>query len=265
MNAFILVGGVALTAALFIHGRRYVAQRREAFIRHAELPKGLFERLQKRHPDLSLKDCQLVAHGLRQFFLAHLKSGRRFVSMPSQVVDDLWHEYILYTKNYDRFCRQAFGRFLHHTPAVVLGRAQQGNAGLRRCWWYACKEENINPRAATRLPLLFALDSKLGIPGDFATSRIASRCGARTSPAPMQPWGRPIAAPTSPILRSTARSMGLVMPVAAGMARRIPGLPTPRRTVRAGPTVVVAVAAAAVTERQNPTAMPSRRGSLAAT
>lgn len=167
MNAFLLVGGAALATALVFYGRRYVAQRREDFIRHAELPRGLFERLQKRHPDLSIKDCQLVAHGLRQFFLAHLKSGRRFVSMPSQVVDDLWHEFILYTKNYDQFCRQAFGRFLHHTPAVVLGRAQQGNAGLRRCWWYACKEENINPRAATRLPLLFALDGKLGIAGGF--------------------------------------------------------------------------------------------------
>lgn len=167
MNMPLVLAGLVASAAVVVFGRRDRALRREAFIRHAEFPKGLFERLQKRHPDLSLKDCQLVAHGLRQFFLAHLKSGRRFVSMPSQVVDDLWHEYILYTKNYDRFCRQAFGRFLHHTPAVVLGRAQQGNAGLRRCWWYACKEENINPRAATRLPLLFALDSKLGIPGGF--------------------------------------------------------------------------------------------------
>ncbi|MGM9425281.1 glycine-rich domain-containing protein [Hydrogenophaga sp. MI9] len=167
MNAFLVVGGAALTAALAYYGRRYVALRREAFIRHAEFPRGLFERLQQRHPGLSTKDCQLVAHGLRQFFLAHLKSGRRFVSMPSQVVDDLWHEFILYTKNYELFCRQAFGRFLHHTPAVVLGRAQQGNAGLRRCWWFACKEENINPRNATRLPLLFALDSKLGIAGGF--------------------------------------------------------------------------------------------------
>lgn len=167
MNAPLVLAGLVVSATLVVFGRRYLALRREAFIRHAEFPKGLFERLQKRHPDLSVKDCQLVAHGLRQFFLAHLKSGRRFVSMPSQVVDDLWHEFILYTKNYDQFCRQAFGQFLHHTPAVVLGRAQQGNAGLRRCWWYACKEENINPRAATRLPLLFALDSKLGIAGGF--------------------------------------------------------------------------------------------------
>jgi hypothetical protein len=115
-----------------------------------------------------LKDCQLVAHGLRQFFLAHLKSGRKFVAMPSQVVDDLWHEFILYTKNYDAYCGKAFGRFLHHTPAVVLTNNRKKNEGLRRCWWFVCREENINPRAPTRLPLLFALDSKLRIPNGFS-------------------------------------------------------------------------------------------------
>jgi hypothetical protein len=127
----------------------------------------LFERLRHHHPHLTVKDCQLVAHGLRQFFLAHLRSGRRYVSMPSQVVDDLWHELILYTKNYQSICQKAFGRFLHHTPAVVLGGSQRGSEGLRRCWRYACVEENINPRAPTRLPLLFALDAKLEIPNGF--------------------------------------------------------------------------------------------------
>jgi hypothetical protein len=83
------------------------------------------------------------------------------------VADDLWHELILYTKNYQQFCDQAFGRFLHHTPAVVLSKGQRGNAGIRRCWRYVCMEENINPHAPTRLPLLFALDSKLHIAGGF--------------------------------------------------------------------------------------------------
>lgn len=141
--------------------------RREAYIRDFILPHGLFDKLRARHPDLSLKDCQLVAQGLRQFFLAHLKSGRKYVSMPSQVADDLWHEFILYTKNYEQFCRRAFGRFLHHTPAAVLGKGQQGNAGIRRTWLYACHEENINPHKPTRLPLLFALDGKLNIPNGF--------------------------------------------------------------------------------------------------
>lgn len=168
MQALYVAATVASLAAAAFLWLRYNALRREAFIRNAELPKGLFEKLRARHPHLTLKDCQLVAHGLRQFFLAHLKSGRKFVSMPSQVVDDLWHEFILYTRNYEHFCRKGFGRFLHHTPAVVLSSNRQRNEGLRRCWWFVCREENINPRAATRLPLLFALDTKLHIPGGFA-------------------------------------------------------------------------------------------------
>jgi hypothetical protein len=144
-----------------------VVLRRERFIRSFTLPHGLFDNLIKRHPGLSLKQCQLVAHGLRQFFLAYLKGGRKFVSMPSQIADDLWHEFILFTRNYDAFCRQAFGGFLHHTPAVVLSSLRQSNAGLRRCWWHVCLDENINPKAPTRLPLLFALDAKLNVPNGF--------------------------------------------------------------------------------------------------
>ena len=147
--------------------QRQVKLRREAFIRSFSLPKGLFDKLRQRHPQLGMKECQLVSHGLRQFFLAYLKSGHQFVSMPSQVADDLWHEFILYTRNYQAFCRQAFGRFLHHTPAVVLSDSRQSNTGLRRCWWFTCRDENINPSTPTRLPLLFALDAKLAIPGGF--------------------------------------------------------------------------------------------------
>lgn len=145
--------------------QRHRALQREQFIRRFELPRGLFDRLRRHHPTLTPKDCQLVAQALRQFFMAHLKSGRRYVSMPSQVADDLWHEFILYTRHYEQFCRQAFGRFLHHTPAVVLSSDRQANEGLRRCFWFSCRDENIDPRTPTRLPLLFALDAKLRIDG----------------------------------------------------------------------------------------------------
>jgi hypothetical protein len=173
---------IALAAAILIPSvlalalwQRQLSLRREAHIRSFDLPQGLFDRLRKRHPGLSQKDCQLVANALRQFFLTHLKSGRRNVSMPSQVVDDLWHEFILYTKNYQAFCRRAFGRFLHHTPAVALGGARVANAGLRRCFWFACREEHINPKRPTRLPLLFAIDAKLSVPGGF---RYVTDCSA---------------------------------------------------------------------------------------
>jgi hypothetical protein len=169
------IATLTLFAGLALLWSRQVILRREAYIRTFDLPRGLFEQLRKRRPELSLKDCQLVARGLRQFFLAHLKSGREYVSMPSQVADDLWHEFILYTRNYQAFCGKAFGKFLHHTPAVALSSSGLNNAGLPRVWWYTCLEDNINPRKSSRLPLLFALDAKLGIPDGF---RYAADCEA---------------------------------------------------------------------------------------
>ncbi len=184
MTALLIAACLLLIVITSTLWRRQMALRRDAYIRNFTLPQGLFDRLRQQHPHLTLKDCQLVAHGLRQFFLAHLKSRRQYVSMPSQVTDDLWHEFILYTRNYQAFCQKAFGRFFHHTPAVVLSGARQSNAGLRRCWWYVCREENINPRAPTRMPLLFALDAKLHIPGGFhyvADCNVIRRQGANDS------------------------------------------------------------------------------------
>jgi hypothetical protein len=156
---------VAACAVLWQQRRRL---QREVFIRNHDLPRGLFDNLRKRRPELSLKDCQLTANALRQFFLAYLMSGRKYVSMPSQVADDLWHEFILFTRHYDAFCRGAFGGFLHHTPAVSVGASSKADGGLHTTWWHACKEDHINPRAPTRLPLLFALDTKLGVADGFS-------------------------------------------------------------------------------------------------
>jgi hypothetical protein len=154
--------------------------KRADHIRSFVLPKGLFDKLRQQRPALSAKDCQLVAQALRQFFLAYQQSGQQPVAMPSQVVDELWHEFILYTRDYQAFCKRAFGQFLHHTPAVALGSVPRSNAGLRRCWWFCCRAENINPRSPTRLPLLFAIDNKLRIEGGFS---YVPDCGPLRQPA----------------------------------------------------------------------------------
>jgi hypothetical protein len=87
--------------------------------------------------------------------------------MPSKVVDSMWHSFILDTRAYQNWCRIAFGKLLHHTPAEALGASAERNDGLRRVWFHACREEGIDPRNPTRLPLLFALDAKLQIAGGF--------------------------------------------------------------------------------------------------
>ena len=161
---FLLLATAMVALALWARWRQLA---RAQFIRSYAFPPGLLDRLGVRWPELAEKDRYLVMRGLRKFFLAYLNGGLKPVSMPSQVADDLWHEFILYTRHYQAFCQQAFGRFLHHTPAVVLSADRRTNAGLRRVWWHACKEEDIDPRIPARLPLLFALDAKLGITDGF--------------------------------------------------------------------------------------------------
>lgn len=167
MNLPVLFFIAGLLVLLIAFWRRLRRSARADYIRTYRFPPALYDKLRKRRPELALKDCQLVGRALRQFFLAYLLGGRRYVSMPSQVVDDLWHELILYTRHYDSFCKKAFGGFLHHTPAVVLSRDKQNNSGLRRIWWLTCRDENIDPRNPSRLPLLFAIDKKLQITDGF--------------------------------------------------------------------------------------------------
>lgn len=163
-----LVASATAVAGMAVYANKVrLRLRRESHIRAYMFPRGLFDKLSKVRPGFDAKEQQLVARALRQYFLAYLKSGCQRVAMPSRVVDDLWHEFILFTRDYANFCQLAFGRFLHHTPAVKLGAAGADNEGLRRVWWYCCLEENINPRKPTRLPLLFALDKKLGIADGF--------------------------------------------------------------------------------------------------
>ncbi len=164
----IATAGFAGICAIFLFRFNLRKIRQREFIREYAWPPGLLDRLQTKHKWFSRKNSALVSEGLRQFFLAYQMSGKKYVAMPSQIVDDLWHEFILYTRAYEDFCKKAFGDFLHHTPAQALSsQKRQSNEGLRRVWWWTCKQENIHPTHPTRLPLLFALDKKLNITNGF--------------------------------------------------------------------------------------------------
>ncbi len=154
---------VVVTALL----KQWATAVRQRTIREAALPRFLQRKLRETYPHLSTRDCELVERGLRQFFMACLRIKRQFVAMPSRAVDALWHEFILHTQAYKSWCQQALGFFLHHTPAEALGQKARHNDGLRRAWYWACKEQSIDPKSPSRLPLLFALDAKFAIPNGF--------------------------------------------------------------------------------------------------
>ena len=49
---------------------------------------------------------------------------------PSDDVDQAWHLHITRTADYERFCREVFGRFLHHQPAQAGPEEHQRHRGM---------------------------------------------------------------------------------------------------------------------------------------
>ena len=156
-----------LLAAAYLAWRRWRKAAQARYLDNFPLHNLLDRRLAARRPELDATQRAAVLAGLREYFLFCRQAGRRMVAMPSQAVDDAWHELILYTRQYDSFCRHAFGRFLHHTPAEAMRTPTQASEGLRRAWRLACAHERIDSKKPDRLPRLFALDASLGIAGGF--------------------------------------------------------------------------------------------------
>jgi hypothetical protein len=161
-----LIFGIACVL-LWAIWRNWSKRRRAAFIGSFPYAHFLDKRLAERRPELNAAQRQEVFAGLADYFQLCRIAGRRMVAMPSQAVDDAWHEFILFTRRYETFCHSAFGRFLHHTPAEAMRTPTQASEGIRRAWLLACLREKIDPKKPERLPRLFAMDAQLAIAGGF--------------------------------------------------------------------------------------------------
>lgn len=148
--------------------QRSLAARRTMLIDEYDFPPAIVERLHRKYIFLPPEKLETILRGLREYFhVCHAAGRRRMVSMPSQAVDAAWHEFILFTREYEQFCAQALGRFLHHTPAEAMQSPTRAQDGIKLAWKLACKREGIDPKVPASLPLLFAIDEVLGIPDGF--------------------------------------------------------------------------------------------------
>jgi hypothetical protein len=140
--------------------RQAELERRRIYIESYSFPAALREKLEA-HPDLDLSGAQisLVLDGLRTWFVACLYADGKTLGMPSKAVDIAWHEFILMTREYQAFCDEAFGYYLHHSPEETMDEAMP--AGLRRT--LATLEREPMVPGYLGIPFLFALDGELGI------------------------------------------------------------------------------------------------------
>ena len=54
-----------------------------------------------------------------KYFLAGLEySGDEYFFTPSHIVDEAWHNFILFTELYGDWCLEQLGQFVHHVPCM---------------------------------------------------------------------------------------------------------------------------------------------------
>ena len=82
---------------------------RLAYIDNYTFHPAIRKKLSQKYPQLNETEIRLVFDGLREYFYICKQAKKRMVAMPSQAVDVAWHEFILFTKAYEIFCRKALG------------------------------------------------------------------------------------------------------------------------------------------------------------
>jgi hypothetical protein len=170
MNPLAIPILLIIAAIVLVRYRTSLTRRREAFITAYHFPPSFSHKVKAKYPHLTEEQQALVIEGLKEYFQICRQAGRTLVSMPSQVADVAWHEFILFTHAYREFCHRALGRFLHHTPAQAMKTPTLAQQGIKRAWRIACAREGIDPTTPACLPLLFAIDAQLGIPDGFKYS-----------------------------------------------------------------------------------------------
>jgi hypothetical protein len=141
------------------------SDRRVAAADSLQFPGGVRHRFAQLHGDLTSEGLRSVEAAARQWFRLAARHPRARLAMPSVLVDDLWREFRVHSREYEEFCAAAFGRVLQPT-------AESRPRDLRDTFRFAQQDEPD----ATGLPLLFRVDQRLAGPG--GRSYLAD-CGGR--------------------------------------------------------------------------------------
>ncbi|TAG72630.1 MAG: hypothetical protein EAZ24_12270 [Burkholderiales bacterium] len=171
----LIAGLVAFAVSGIVRAQRKRKAQR-SFIQAYVFPDTLRRKVHQRHPHLAERALDDVFAALREWFLLLQRHPREKFGMPSRVVDDAWHEFILMTRLYQRFCEQGFGNYVHHEPnqanaeqnSAALGRTLERSGG--RAALQSVGALGVASGVAVAGAVLFAIDGKLGVENGFTYS-----------------------------------------------------------------------------------------------
>ncbi|MGG2197770.1 hypothetical protein [Paenibacillus validus] len=79
-----------------------------------DFPAMLRERVQRKHPQMTTSEFNWKFLELKRYFL--MTAILKDVPMFSEAVDDIWHEMLMFTREYHRFSEAFVGSVIHHAP-----------------------------------------------------------------------------------------------------------------------------------------------------
>ena len=104
--ALVILGSPIIANGYKLWLRWIIVPRRFEFIEGYTFDTALRNKFSEVYPDLSSHEVERVFDGLLQFFKIAHRAQKQRIAMPSRVVDDAWHQFILFTADYAHFCKQ---------------------------------------------------------------------------------------------------------------------------------------------------------------
>jgi len=77
----------------------------------------IIKRYQKDY-GVSLETALEHEQELKRFLIIAAENHPEIFGMFSPEVDNLWHTFLLFTKEYHAFCNDILGKFIHHVPKI---------------------------------------------------------------------------------------------------------------------------------------------------
>lgn len=93
---------------------------------HPELIRRLTEKLEMSH-----ERATAAFEGMK-LYLYTVGSTNADLSPPNDDIDEAWHNFMLFSRDYMTFCVTNFGHYLHHQP-FTAEEAAEANANCKGC------------------------------------------------------------------------------------------------------------------------------------
>lgn len=113
---------------------------------------GVIQKYSKEH-HVSLSEASLRFEEMKKFL--YICATRKGAFSPSKVIDDVWHTFLLFTRDYNDFCVSHFDKFVHHVPDVEVTQESKkiNNANYRALYCHLVEEFGYPNENTWHLPL----------------------------------------------------------------------------------------------------------------